>query len=58
MWKGDLPGVVATWPPPGEIAGVGLYSLVVFAGFGIAIALGRARTVVIGLASILVVVRG
>jgi galactan 5-O-arabinofuranosyltransferase len=55
MWKGDLPGgYTPDWPPWGELAGVGLYPLLLFLGFGTAIALGRKRTMVITLACVLV----
>jgi len=52
MWKGDLPGATTVWPPPGEIGGLGVYSLLGFSGIGIALAMGRARTAVIALLSI------
>ena len=35
------------WPPAGELGGVGLFSLIMFAGLGLAVALGRKRTAVI-----------
>ena len=55
MWKGDLPGTTAPteWPPPGELGGLGLYSLVLFAALGVAIALGRTRIEMITLACVL-----
>jgi hypothetical protein len=57
MWRGDLPGVVeklALWPPAGELAGVGVFTLLLVVGFGTSIALGRGRTVVIGLTTMMV----
>ena len=46
MWKGDLPGATTEqdWPPPGELGGVGLFTIICFAGTGVAVALGRRRT--------------
>ncbi|WP_405360156.1 hypothetical protein OG535_16345 [Kitasatospora sp. NBC_00085] len=45
MWRDDLPGSEAwsTWPLPGELGGVGLFSIVLLAGLGIALALGIDR---------------
>ncbi|MEO8548972.1 MAG: hypothetical protein ABI678_03340 [Kofleriaceae bacterium] len=54
LWKGDLPGPTTIWPPVGELGGIGVYTLILFAGFGTAIALCRGRTPVIALAAILV----
>ncbi|HEX4454612.1 MAG TPA: hypothetical protein VH143_27315 [Kofleriaceae bacterium] len=54
MWKGDLPGSTVAWPPPGEIAGLGVYQLLAFAAFGIALAFGRTRSAVIAVVSIFV----
>jgi len=57
MWRGDLPGVVerlSLWPPAGELSGVGLFSILLVVGFGAAIAMGRNRTVVMGLAWMMV----
>jgi galactan 5-O-arabinofuranosyltransferase len=47
MYRGDLPGAVGMWPPLGELGGVGLFTLVLAAGLGVSVALGRARTLVI-----------
>jgi hypothetical protein len=54
MWRGGLPGTVGVWPPFGELGGVGLFTLVLATGLGIAVAFGRKRTTVIGVVSILV----
>ncbi len=54
MWKGDLPGTIGAWPPPGEIAGLGVYQLLAFAAFGVALAFGRTRSAVIAVMSIFV----
>ncbi|MFE5579791.1 hypothetical protein [Kitasatospora sp. NPDC056531] len=45
MWRDDLPGSDAwsTWPLPGELGGVGLFSVVLLAGLGFALALGINR---------------
>ena len=53
MWRGDLPGDVGAWPPPGELGGVGLFSVLLVIGLGVAVWLGRRRTVVIGLTMLL-----
>jgi hypothetical protein len=53
MWKGDLHGVVGNWPPHAELAGVGVYTLLLLTGLAIAITVGRKRTVVITLACVL-----
>lgn len=55
MYKGDLPGKeIGPWPPPGELAGVGIFAVLMAAGLGLAMALGRGRTVVITTAAIMV----
>jgi hypothetical protein len=46
MWRWDLPGPTVEWPPPGELGGVGLFTLLMAAGIGTAIALGRRRVLV------------
>ncbi|MBV2154449.1 hypothetical protein [Kitasatospora sp. SUK 42] len=45
MWRDDLPGPDAwsTWPLPGELGGVGLFSVVLLVGLGFALALGINR---------------
>jgi galactan 5-O-arabinofuranosyltransferase len=56
MWRGDLPGIfekLGLWPPAGELAGVGVFTLVLVAGLGVAIMLGRGRTVVLGVISMM-----
>jgi hypothetical protein len=56
MWRGDMPGIfeqLPLWPPAGELAGVGMFTLVLVAGIGLAIALGRHRTIVIGIGTIM-----
>ncbi|MFH9351702.1 hypothetical protein [Kitasatospora sp. NPDC017646] len=49
MWRDDLPGTDAwsTWPIPGELGGVGLFSVVLLAGLGFALALGINRASVL-----------
>ncbi|MFJ9840600.1 hypothetical protein ACIRYZ_09050 [Kitasatospora sp. NPDC101155] len=49
MWRDDLPGTDAqsTWPIPGELGGVGLFSILLLVGLGIALALGVNRAVVL-----------
>lgn len=47
MWKNDTPGMagVGQWPPHGELGGVGLFTILLIAGFGVAMALGRTTLV-------------
>jgi hypothetical protein len=53
MWRNDLPGNVGPWPPPGELAGVGVFVLLLVGGLGLGIAFGGRRTTVITLAALL-----
>lgn len=46
MWQGPPPGDT-TWPPVGELAGVGLFSVVLFAGLAAALFLGLRRSIVV-----------
>lgn len=41
MYRGDLPGMVTMWPPLGELGGVGVFTVILAAGVGIAIAVGK-----------------
>lgn len=54
MWRNDLPGVLATWPPIGELGGVGLFMIALFVGLAVAIALGRRSTLVIALVAVMI----
>ncbi|OLT00993.1 hypothetical protein BJF90_06760 [Pseudonocardia sp. CNS-004] len=47
MWRNDLPGDVGPWPPPGELAGVGVFTVLLVAALGVAVAVGARRTAVI-----------
>jgi galactan 5-O-arabinofuranosyltransferase len=47
MWRDDLGGGLGVWPPIGELSGVGLYSILLAAGFGLAVTLKRRSTLVI-----------
>jgi len=49
MWRNDTPGDVGPWPPLGELAGVGVFSVLLVAGLGVAVALAGRRTVVLTL---------
>ncbi|MDH6120507.1 hypothetical protein [Kitasatospora sp. GAS204B] len=42
MWRDDLPGsdALGSWPPPGELGGVGVFSILLIVGAGVALALG------------------
>ncbi len=46
MWRNDLPGDVGPWPPPGELAGVGVFTVLLVAGLGVAVAVAGRRTAV------------
>lgn len=52
IFRNDTPGPVGMWPPIGELGGVGLFTIVLLVGLGIAITLGANTTLVIGLGSI------
>jgi hypothetical protein len=47
MWRYDLPGRVGLWPPPGELAGVGVFTLLLAVGVGVAIARGSRHVLVL-----------
>jgi galactan 5-O-arabinofuranosyltransferase len=54
MWRGDLPGTIAgSWPPLGELGGVGLFTVLLAVGIGVAIAFGYSHTLVITVGSIM-----
>ncbi len=53
MWRNDLPGDVGPWPPPGELAGVGVFVLLLVVGLGLGVAFGGARTTIITLGALL-----
>lgn len=53
MWRNDLPGDTGPWPPPGELAGVGVFTLALVIGLGAAVALGGRRTAVVALGCVL-----
>lgn len=46
MWRWDPPQTLADWPLPGELGGVGLFTLLLALGWGLALAHGRERTAV------------
>ncbi|GAA1962314.1 hypothetical protein GCM10009838_19000 [Catenulispora subtropica] len=52
MWRTDMPGDVGQWPPPGELAGVGLFSILTFAGLGVALWLGWRRPLAVTVACV------
>ena len=56
MWRNDRPGDVAAagWPPPGELGYVGLFTLILVLGVGVALWLGWRRTTVLSLGLIAV----
>jgi galactan 5-O-arabinofuranosyltransferase len=55
MWRGDLPGVFENlWPPPGELGGVGLFTVVLCAGWAASIAQGARRIEIIAVSWIVV----
>jgi hypothetical protein len=47
MWRNDRPGDIGSWPPPGELGYVGLFTVLLVAGIGLALWLGWRRTLVI-----------
>jgi galactan 5-O-arabinofuranosyltransferase len=47
MWRNDLPGDVGPWPPPGELAGVGVFTVLLVVGLGVAVAVAGRRTAVV-----------
>jgi len=53
MWRNDVPGDINPnlWPPPAEWAGVGLFTIVLAAGLGLALWLGWRRTPVIAVSA-------
>ncbi len=53
MYRNDLPGILFSWPPLGELAGVGLFSVILCAGLGAAVVLDRSRTLVIGVGAMM-----
>lgn len=54
MWRNDRPGDVGPWPPPGELGYVGLFTLLLVAGVGVALWLGWRRTTVLSVGLIAV----
>jgi galactan 5-O-arabinofuranosyltransferase len=53
MWRNDLPGNVGPWPPPGELAGVGVFTALLVVGLGVAVAVAGRRTAVIAVGALL-----
>jgi hypothetical protein len=53
MWRNDLPGETGPWPPPGELAGVGVFTLLLVVALGVAIAVAGRRTAVLTLGALL-----
>jgi hypothetical protein len=47
MWRNDLPGNVGPWPPPGELGGVGVFTVLLVVGLGVAVAVAGRRTAVL-----------
>lgn len=47
MWRNDFPGNITVWPPPGELGGVGLFTLILGLGLAAALFLGLRNTIVI-----------
>jgi len=54
MWRGGLPGNIGVWPPIGELGGVGLFTVLLAAGVGVAVTFGRSHSIVIGVGCIMV----
>ncbi|TWF77379.1 galactan 5-O-arabinofuranosyltransferase [Pseudonocardia hierapolitana] len=53
MWRNDLPGDVGPWPPPGELAGVGVFTVLLVIGLGVAVAVAGRRTAVLTVGTLL-----
>jgi galactan 5-O-arabinofuranosyltransferase len=53
MWRNDLPGETGPWPPLGELAGVGVFSALLVAGLGVAVAVAGRRTAVLTLCALM-----
>jgi galactan 5-O-arabinofuranosyltransferase len=53
MWRNDLPGDVGPWPPLGELAGVGVFTVLLVAGLGVAIAVAGRRTAVLTICALM-----
>lgn len=53
IWGAARPVSPDVWPPPGELGGVGVFTLVLAAGLGLAVLLGRTRTLVIAVAAMM-----
>lgn len=55
MWRGGLPGLIGPmWPPIGELGGVGLFTVLLCAGWAAALALGARQTAVMATSWIMV----
>ncbi len=47
MWRGPFPGNIGVWPPPGELGGVGVFTIILGLGVAAAMFLGLRNTIVI-----------
>lgn len=47
MWRGDMPGNVGLWPPPGELGGVGVFTILLCLGLAAALFLGLRNAIVV-----------
>ncbi|MEV6524185.1 hypothetical protein AB0M43_19725 [Longispora sp. NPDC051575] len=47
MWRTDMPGKVGQWPLPGELGGVGLFSILLFVCLGVCLWLGLRKPMVV-----------
>ena len=55
MWRGGLPGTAALiWPPPGELGGVGLFTVILCAGWAASLIVGARHTAVMAVSWIMV----
>ncbi len=50
MWRGGLPGKVGMWPPPGELGGVGLFTILLCVGLAGALLLAPRNPIVLTVA--------
>ena len=53
MWRNDFAGGVTAWPPPGELGGVGVFTVVLVMGLGAALWMGARHAVVVVTACVL-----
>lgn len=53
MWRGGLHGITGTYPPLGELGGVGMFTIILAVGIGAAIIFGRGHSAVIAIVAMM-----